>query len=140
MRVTFLHPDHHTGSARRGARKTFGPIARGAVRFGWPRPDQWLVIGEGIETTLSLALSTGRPGWAALSARGIIRWPLPPEARQVLIGADADRDGQNAARLAKERWISEGRRVRIVAPATAGADWNDVLRNLCKSRRPGIMI
>jgi putative DNA primase/helicase len=128
VHVTWLHPDYHTGAARRGARKTFGPVGGGAVRFGWPRPEKWVVVGEGIETTLSLVLSTGCPGWAALSARGIIGLKLPPAARQVLIGADADADGQKAARLAKERWIAEGRRVRILTPPTPGIDWNDVLR------------
>jgi putative DNA primase/helicase len=127
IHVTFLHPDYHTGIPRRGARKTFGPVAGGAVRFGWPRPDRWLCVGEGIETTLSLSLATGRPGWAALSARGIIGLQLPPEARQVLIGADGDEEGQKVARLAAQRWIAEGRRVRILTPPMPGADWNDVL-------------
>jgi putative DNA primase/helicase len=129
VHVTWLHPDYHTGAARRGARKTFGPIGGGAVRFGEPQPDQWLVVGEGLESTLSLVLSTGRPGWAALSTRGVRNLLLPPEARQVLVGADNDPggDGQAAARAAKERWIAEGRRVRIITPPVPNTDWNDVL-------------
>jgi hypothetical protein len=128
VHVTFLHPSYAGDAPSRGPRMAFGPISGGAVRFGWPRPDRWLVVGEGIETTLSLVLAAGCPGWAALSARGILRLKLPPEARQVLIGADNDRDGGKAARRAKERWIAEGRRVRIVTPPTPGTDWNDVLR------------
>jgi putative DNA primase/helicase len=37
----------------------------GAVRLGTAQPGQWLVIGKGIEMTLSV---TQLPGWAALSA------------------------------------------------------------------------
>jgi putative DNA primase/helicase len=127
VHVTWLQPDYHTRAARRGARKTFGPIGGGAVRFGEPQPDQWLVVGEGLESTLSLVLSTGRPGWAALSDRGVIGLQLPPEARQVLIAADNDAAGQTAARIAKERWTREGRRVRILTPPLPDTDWNDVL-------------
>jgi putative DNA primase/helicase len=127
VHVTYLHPSYDGGAPRRGARKTFGPTGGGAVRFGWPKPNRWLVIGEGIETTLSLIMATKRPGWAALSARGIIGLQLPPAARQVLIGADRDHDGRKAARIAQERWLAEGRRVRVITPPTPGTDWNDVL-------------
>jgi putative DNA primase/helicase len=127
VHITWLVPDG-IGLWRRGARKTFGPIGGGAVRFGWPKPDRWLVVGEGIETTLSLVLSTGCPGWAALSARGLAGLKLPPEARQVLIAGDNDADGQKGARIATRRWIAEGRPVRIITPPVPGTDWSDVLR------------
>ena len=48
VHVTRLMPDG-TGLFRRGSRNTFGPIGGGAVRFGEPRPDQWLCVGEGVE-------------------------------------------------------------------------------------------
>ena len=35
-------------------RQTFGIVKGGAVRFGEPSPDRDLVVGEGIETTLSI--------------------------------------------------------------------------------------
>ena len=127
VHCTWLHPDHTSGIPHRGARKTFGPTGGGAVRFGWPKPTQWLVVAEGIETTLALVLATGRPGWAALSARGIIGLKLPPDARQVLIGVDRDYDGQKASRIATKRWLADGRRVRPVRPPRLGTDWNDVL-------------
>jgi hypothetical protein len=61
-------------------RKSFGPIGGGAVRLGEIGNDGALVVGEGIETTLSVALSLGYPGWAALSAGGIAALVLPPQA------------------------------------------------------------
>ena len=129
IHVTWLHPDYHAGGARRGARKTFGPIGGGAVRFGWPKPGKWLTVAEGVESTLSAMQLTGLPGWAALSDGGIERLLLPPEARQVLICADNDANGRGeaAARNAAERWLSEGREVRLALPPETGSDFNDVL-------------
>ena len=49
--------------------------------------DQWLVIGDGIETTLSVMQACSLPGWAALSANGITSLILPREATMVLICA-----------------------------------------------------
>ncbi len=106
---TYLTPDW-----QRRDRASFGPIAGSAVRLGNVRSDTWLGIGEGIETTLSVMLATGLPGWAALSAVGIEQLILPPEARMVLIVADHDANGigERAARAAAERWLAEGRHVR----------------------------
>jgi hypothetical protein len=35
--------------------------------------------------------------------------------------------GQRAARDAAERWLVEGRRVRVAIPPVAGTDFNDLL-------------
>jgi putative DNA primase/helicase len=47
----------------------------------------------------------------------------------VIICADHDANGvgECAARSAAERWLSEGRRVRIALPPKPGTDFNDVL-------------
>ena len=73
--------------------KPSGPSG-GAVRFGRPDPRRWLVIGEGIETVLSVALALHCPSWAALSTGGLIALQLPREARRVLIAADNDPNGE----------------------------------------------
>ena len=66
-----------------------------------------------------------------LSASGIERLSLPPLplASYVVIAADNDANGtgERAARLAAERWIAEGRKVRIALATGPGSDWNDVL-------------
>ena len=109
-------------------RACFGPVAGGAVRFGVPRLGLWLVVSEGIESTLSAALPSGLPAWAALSAGGIEKLLLPPEATHVVIAADNDRNGrgQRAAHTAGGRWLAEGRRLRVALPPP-GCDFNDVL-------------
>jgi putative DNA primase/helicase len=105
------------------------------VRFGAPRAGEWLGIGEGLETTLSVAVACALPVWAALSAGGIERLVLQPEARMILICADNDANsvGVRAARAAAERFLAEGRRVRLATPPTVGSDFNDVLLGLAAS-------
>jgi putative DNA primase/helicase len=128
-----VHLTHLTYDGRKAAvdpaRQCIGACAGGSIHFGEPRPDQWLVVGEGLETTLSVALAIGAPGWAALSATGIKNLLLPPHAHMVLIAADHDENGtgQRAANTASARWLSEGRRVKVCLPPRPGCDWNDVL-------------
>ena len=88
-----------------------------------------LAISEGIETGLSVHLATGCPTWAALSAGGMRQLILPPLplAREVIIAADNDPVGMNAAHDTALRWAQEGRCVRIAAPPD-GMDFNDVLQ------------
>lgn len=128
--ATFLAMDGSGKAALDPPRKIFGAFKGGAVQFGQPMPDKWLVIGEGIETTLAVMQSCELPGWAALSAEGIKSIVLPPEARMVLIAADNDANGtgQNAAKEAAARLFKVGHRVRIAVPPESGTDWNDVLR------------
>jgi hypothetical protein len=121
---TFLTPDY-----RRRDRASLGPIGGGAVRLAPVRPDDWLVIGEGVETVLSVMQCTGLAGWAALSAIGVERLVLPPDAQRVLIVADHDSNGtgERAAHNAAQRWLAEGRGVRLAMPAGVGEDANDLL-------------
>jgi putative DNA primase/helicase len=102
----------------------------GAVRLAPYRPGVELLIGEGIESTLSAMQLFGLPGWAALCAPGIEALDLPAEVRAVVIAADNDVNGvgQRAALSAQARWIAERRSVRILLPPTPGEDFNDILR------------
>jgi hypothetical protein len=126
---TFLAPDGSEKAAFRKPRMFLGAVSGGAVRLGIVRPDIELVIGEGIESTLSYMQLFDLPGWAALSAGGIKRLILPPEARRVVIAADRDGNGtgQRAALAAARRWNGEMRRVRIDLPPAPFGDWNDAL-------------
>jgi len=129
---------HQTFLARDGKGKApvvpqkmmLGPCRGAGVRLGTAHPASWMVVAEGIETTLSVMLACGIPGWAALSANGLRSVVLPPDAAKVLICADNDHNGvgQRVAGEAAERFLSEGRRVRIATPPSAGTDFNDVLR------------
>ena len=132
VHATYLRPDG-TGKAdlpKNQQRATFGPRRGGAVHFGMPRAGEWLIVGEGVETTLSAAVPCGLAAWAALSADGIAKLMLPPEATHIIIAADNDANGkgQQAAHDAAARWLAEGRRVRIALPlGESNTDFNDVL-------------
>jgi putative DNA primase/helicase len=134
VHCTYLKAD---GSGKAGIQKPkaiFGPVAGGAVRFGLARAGEWLAIAEGIETTLTVALSCSLPALAGLSANGIKNLMLPADASQVVVCADHDASGtgERAAHNAAARWLAEGRRVRVAMPPAPGSDFNDVLMGRTK--------
>jgi putative DNA primase/helicase len=119
---TYLTPDY-----RRRDRASLGPAGGGAVRLA-PAAET-LLVGEGVETCLAAMQATAQPAWAALSTSGMMALALPSIVRTVVILADHDRNGagERAARVAGQRWLAEGRRVRIALPPEPGTDFNDVL-------------
>jgi putative DNA primase/helicase len=104
-----------------------GPVSGAAVRLS--PAAAILMIGEGVETCLAAMQATAMPVWAALSTSGLIALTLPPVVRQVIILADNDRSGagERAAYAAADRWLAEGRAVRIALPPEPGTDFNDML-------------
>jgi putative DNA primase/helicase len=129
---------HRTYMARAGGAKAnvepkklmLGPCGGGAVRFGKAVPV--IAVAEGVETALSIAQAIpGLSVWAALSTSGLKTIRLPPEVREILIGADNDSSGagERAAYDTANRFLREDARrtVRIVLPPISGSDWNDVL-------------
>jgi putative DNA primase/helicase len=123
---------HRTYLARDGAAKApvspakmmLGRCRGGAVRLA--PADNEVLIGEGIETTLSVMQVTGKPGWAALSTSGMTALRLPDYLTEITILADGDSPGREAANAAASIWGREGRNVRI-ARAPDGQDFNDCL-------------
>lgn len=57
---------------------------------------------------------------------------LPPIVSSVIIAADNDAAGEQAAWRAAERFASEGRQVRIMRPDPTFKDWNDQLRGIAR--------
>jgi putative DNA primase/helicase len=125
---TFLRPDGSGKADLEPQKAMLGRAAGGAVRLA-PAAET-LLVGEGIETSLAAMQATARPAWAALSAPGVKRLILPRDARDVVIAVDRDHSGtgERSARAAAQRWVSEGRRVRLIIPNRIGADINDLLR------------
>jgi hypothetical protein len=108
-------------------RETRGVIRGGAIRLMSFNPEVELILAEGIETALSAAEIFGLPAWSAVYAGGLKSLDLPPEVRRILIAADHDEAGRQCALAARDRWVAEGREVRVKVPPTNGRDFNDVL-------------
>ena len=121
---TFLNRDGSGKATVAPQKMMLGPCYGGAVRLA--APSNTLMIGEGIETCLSVMQATGHPAWAALSTSGLRTLDLPGDVSDVIVLADGDDPGDAAARDAAQRWSGEGRHVRIARPPT-GMDSNDVL-------------
>jgi hypothetical protein len=112
------------------ARRSLGLIADGAVRFSaLVAADETgtLLVGEGIETVLSLrSVLPGVPCLAALSAAQLGCFVFPVGLRRLLIAEDADPAGRAAAATLAERAVTAGVEVIVLSPHRG--DFNDDLR------------
>ncbi len=127
---TWLRPDGSGKADVTPSRMSLGPVGGGAVRLA--EGGSTLIIGEGIETSLSAMQRFGRPAWAALTTTGMASVSIPASYTTILIAADHDVSGtgQRAAEKLRRRLLHEGRNVRVEMPATPGADFNDVAREV----------
>lgn len=121
---TFLAPGGVRKADIAPAKMMLGPARAGAVCLG--KPKGFVMVGEGIETCLSVAQATGAPALAALSTSGLRALALPSYVHHVLILADGDDPGEAAACDCQRRWTREGLEVRIARPPS-GMDFNDLL-------------
>ncbi len=83
-----------------------------------------LGLGEGIETSLSAAVLHRMPVWAALNTALLAKFTPPAEVKRLVIFADKDTAGQEAADRLTERLAG---RCQIERRTPAAGDWNDVL-------------
>lgn len=86
-----------------------------------------IAIAEGVEDALAASWLVNLPTWAALSAGNMARAVVPERFRSVLVVADADAIGTEAAVTLARRLRAEGRSAWVIVPATA-KDANDLLR------------
>jgi putative DNA primase/helicase len=125
LHLTILEPD---GRGRKEKRLAKGSKPRGgAIRLYPLEAGQPLALAEGIETALAVREVTGWPVWATIAAEFMKEVVLPSEVKEVVVCADHDKAGLEAAHALARRLLREGRRVRIAVPPVEGADWLDVL-------------
>ena len=100
------------------------------MRFGAPGGGgATLLVGEGIETVLSLVAAVpGVHAAAALSAGSLSAFAPPPGAARLLIAADRDAAGRCAAGRLKARALAQGLAATVLVPAQG--DFNDDLAAL----------
>lgn len=127
----YLAPDG-AGKADVASPRKLCPPARlnglraAAMRLHTARTE--IAVAEGLETALAVRQATGRPTWSCISAHGLASVDLPASVEDVLIAADNDRAGRQAAGNLARRLTREGRIARVAIPDEPGADWLDVIQ------------
>ena len=121
---TWLAPDGVGKAPVDTPRRAMGDLLGHAVRFGVP--DDVLVVGEGIETMLSLRSALpSMPMAAALSAHHLAALELPHSLRRLYIARDADAAGDKALAALTERTEVAGIEALTLSPRTG--DFNEDL-------------
>ncbi|MBX9721915.1 MAG: toprim domain-containing protein [Candidatus Obscuribacterales bacterium] len=127
---TYLTPDGQKAFGPK-SRKLMSPAMPGALRGSairlFPVADT-LGIAEGIETAIACTLATGIPTWAAISSTLLPQVMPPRTVHRIIIFADRDESGagQKAGKLAAERFVKEGFKVKLIPAPNEGEDWLDV--------------
>lgn len=108
-------------------KRSLGQVKGGAIRLGEPDATGLLTVCEGPETGLSLLDMLGAPVWVAAGASFLPAMQFPPEVRAIVIGADNDPAGREAADTAARTFTMRGLSVRIIRPLDRFKDFNDEL-------------
>jgi len=122
---TWLAPGGQDKAAVETQRRAMGHLLGNAVKLT-PHEDI-LVVGEGIETMLSLSeAAPGLPVWAALSSGHLGALLLPEGLQRLYIAIDRDQAGSQAAERLSARATEVGIDCHVLEPQLG--DFNDDLR------------
>ena len=124
---TWLDPRAPVKAPVAAPRKTLGRTYGLAVRLG--RPAGPLLVGEGLETVLSVLTAVpALAGAAALAAGSLGAFSPPSGTAPLLIARDGDDEGEAAAERLAMRCAEAGIEATVLVPE--GGDFNDDLRAL----------
>jgi putative DNA primase/helicase len=102
-----------------------GPLAGACIPL--LEPERGCIgIAEGIETALAAWCASGLPTVAAYCAGNLAAWQWPAGVQRLVIFADHDRAGVEAADSLQGRAIRAGLQASVMTPTDPGADWCDV--------------
>jgi phage/plasmid primase-like uncharacterized protein len=131
-RVVALHRTFLTADGRKAAvsspRKltaVAGPLAGACIPL-YSHARGCIGIAEGIETALAAFCASSVPTVAAYCAGNLAEWRWPPGVQRLVIFADADKAGREAADTLRARALAACLRVEVLTPTDPGADWCDV--------------
>lgn len=102
-----------------------GPMAGACIPLHKPARG-CIGIAEGIETALAAWCASGVPTVAAYCAGNLAAWQWPAGVQRLVIFADADKAGREAADTLRARALSRHLRCEVVTPTDHGSDWCDV--------------
>jgi len=124
----FLRNDGLGKAAMPKPKLSLGAVKGGAIRLGDLDGSDSVTVCEGPEDGLSLLAMGARPVWAAAGATFLPHMQFPPEVRSIVIGADNDPAGAQAADNAAHAFAERGLTVRIIRPLPGFKDFNDELK------------
>lgn len=107
---------------------SLGTVKGGAIRLGDLDGSRVVTICEGPEDGLSLLAMGMGPVWVAAGATFLSSMVFPPEVRSIIIGADNDPAGAQAADKAAHAFAECGLIVRIIRPLPGFKDFNDEMK------------
>ncbi len=123
---TWLDPRRPEKANLSSPRKALGRIYGHAVRFRRPADGASLLVGEGIETVLSLVTASPEiTAAAALSAGSLGAFAPPPGVTRLVIARDNDPEGERAVERLARRCARAGVAATVIVPR--GADFNEDL-------------
>lgn len=125
VHVTLLSAHGAAKASVATPRRVIGAMMGAAVRLD--DPDDTLIVAEGIETALSAQAALEGPAWALMSAGNLARFELPSSLSRLLIAADNDQAGLEAANNLQSR-VSDSIACEIAMPPNGANDWNDWLQ------------
>lgn len=110
---------------------SLGRVRGGAIRLT-PGAVSGMILSGSVEDGLSLVEIEGRAVWAAPGEEMVAGMNLPEAVASVVIGADADDAGRRFAAKALDRFVVEGRAVRVIYPANGAKDFNQELQEMAR--------
>lgn len=124
----FLAPDGQGKADMPKPKLSLGNVKGGAIRLGDLDGSGSLTVCEGPEDGLSLLAMLGGPVWVSGGTTFLPAMQFPPEVRSILIGADNDGAGREAANKAAQAFTERGLPVRIIRPLAGFKDFNAELK------------
>ena len=114
--------------AKNEQKMSLGPTRGGVIRLAEPSEGEPLILGEGVETVLTVMEATGLPGWATLGTSGLINLDLPDAVTEVILLAEDD-GGPNEKALNEvlPALIARGVKARVARPPKGLKDFNDLV-------------
>lgn len=109
-------------------KRSLGRVKGGAIRLGDLDSSGTVTVCEGPEDGLSLLKMLGGPVWVAAGATFLRHMEFPSEVRSIVIGADNDTAGNQAAQDAAKSFAARRLSVRVIRPLGGFKDFNDELR------------
>jgi len=124
---TYLTADGRKADVPRPKKLTAaaGPLAGACIPLHKPARG-CIGIAEGVETSLAAWCASDVPTVAAYCAGNLAAYRWPAGVQRIVIFADADKAGREAADTLHARALAARLSCDVLTPTTEGADWCDV--------------